>query len=203
MGTVVAQRVDRARPRARRSLDERVLARFPALYRHGARFLDRLGPDSRRRQRLLRGQVLSGWAAASRRDFDLVLVRYTPDAVYEFTPGLVTLGLPARVEGGDAWMKALTDWAEVWAEWEFTLSFIVDLGPLVVTLGRFAARGAASDLDVQLEYAQVMETRDGLVRHEQDFNDWGEGLRAAGIDPGVLPHLEALGSATVLRLGDD
>ena len=177
--------------------------RFPALFRRGARFLDRLSPDSRRRQRMIRSQALSGWAAAGRRDFELVLVRYRPDAVYEFTPGLVTLGLPARLEGTDIWMEAVTDWAEAWAEWEYTLSFIVDLGPLVVTLGRFAARAAASGLDVELEYAQVMEMRDGLVSRERDFNDWPEAMRAAGIDPSVLPHLEALGPATVLRLGGE
>jgi len=51
------------------------------------------------RRRFLRHPVVSGHAAAQRRDFELMLVRYAPDVVFEADAGLQTLGVPASAQG--------------------------------------------------------------------------------------------------------
>jgi len=56
------------------------MVRFPPLYRHQATLLWRLlNPRSRLRQRFLRRAAASVWAAFSRDDFELTLVRYGPE----------------------------------------------------------------------------------------------------------------------------
>jgi len=71
--------------RQRRTLDERLRVRFPALVRPvGAAFL-RLPPSWRLRRLMLARSILRAYAAANRRDFDLILTAY--DArLYEYHP---------------------------------------------------------------------------------------------------------------------
>jgi hypothetical protein len=177
------------------------MLRFPWLYRTLVRWgLRTSSPRQRLRQSFLREQVRSGWAAAARRDFELMSVRYAPNIVYESTPQLVVLGMPARVEGINGWLRALSDFNDAWARSRFELSFILDCGKQLVTLGCFAGHGAASGIDAQTDFAQVLELDDGLVVRERDFNDWSDALRAAGIDADMVARLEALPPGAVIEL---
>ena len=63
------------------------MVRFPSLYQRLAALVQRLfSPRSRLRRAILRRGLLSGWAAFSRRDFELTLVRYAPNLEVEFRP---------------------------------------------------------------------------------------------------------------------
>jgi hypothetical protein len=196
----VAQRIREGRVRRSRTLDERAMVHFPRLYARLASAGSRLSPRSRLRQQVLHHQLLSGWAAASRGDFELVQTRYAPELVYEFNPELVTLGLPARVEGRDAWLAAISEFRSVWTEWRFTPSYLLDLGERVVNLGRAWYRGDASGVELEIEYAQLIEHRSAIVLHERDFTGWPAALKAAGIDPDVLPRLKALAPGEAMEL---
>ncbi len=100
MPNVVVTRVPSSGPPKRsRSLDERLLARFPALYQRLAVITRRLSPGSRLRRALLRRASSSGWAAFNRRDVDLMLIRYAPDVEFDFSPGLRPLGWTGRIAG--------------------------------------------------------------------------------------------------------
>jgi hypothetical protein len=83
----------------RRSLDDRLFARWPRSYAAFARVFFLLPPRSRLRRALLRRQVLSGWSAWSRRDLDLMLVRYAPDYQPEFAPEFLAVGLSSSYRG--------------------------------------------------------------------------------------------------------
>ena len=58
-------------PRRSRNLEERLMVRFPALFRRLFAFAQRrlTNPRSRLRRALVRRANISGWAAFSRRDF--------------------------------------------------------------------------------------------------------------------------------------
>ena len=62
----------------RRSLDERLFVRFPALYRLLGDALMRLPPRSRLRRLMLTRRGGQAYAATNRRDFDSVLVGWDP-----------------------------------------------------------------------------------------------------------------------------
>lgn len=82
------------------------MVRFPGAWRTLSALGQRvLSPHSRLRRALLRRNVVSGWAAASRRDFELMLVRYAPDVEVEFDPGRG--GLAVREQSFFGWDKGL------------------------------------------------------------------------------------------------
>lgn len=98
MPDVVVTRVQHfGGPKPSRDLDERFMVRFPGVYRLlAALALRLLRPRSRLRRMLLARHSVSGYGAASRRDDELVLVRYAADFEVEFDPDFEPLGLVGR-----------------------------------------------------------------------------------------------------------
>ena len=70
--TSVRQKI-RFRDRQRRSLDERITARFPAIGRYTAARIARMPPSSRVRQRFLARAVSRSFAATKRGDLEFLL----------------------------------------------------------------------------------------------------------------------------------
>ena len=188
MQNVVVTRVEESGPpRRSRNFEERLLVRFPSLYRRPAALVQRrLSPHSRLRRTLLRRTYLSSWAAHYRWDFELILIRYAPDVIYEFDPGMQTLGLGGTYRGHEGMLEVLGKVAEAWESWELELAYLLDLGDRVLSLGfnRSLARG--SGVRLEEEYAQLVTGRDGLVAHHQAFFSWEEALRAAGLDSDAI-----------------
>src|SRR5919198_1844 len=174
-------------PKRSRSLEERLIVRFPTLYRRSAGLtFRRLSPRSRLRRALLRRATISAGAAYYRRDFELALVRYAPDVEYEFNPGLQTLGLGGTFQGHEGMLEAFGKLAEAWESWELEPTYVVDLGDRLLTLGFNRSHARASGVQLEQEFAQLVTMREGLVAHHIAFFSWEEGLRAAGLDPDVV-----------------
>jgi ketosteroid isomerase-like protein len=147
----------------------------------------RLGPHSRLRRATLRRQIRSGWDAAARRDFDLMLVRYSPDVEWEFDPDFEALGLGGTFHGHEGALRMIDAFGEAWEGWEMEAQAVVDLGSdTFVGLGRFRMPGTVSGMEWDREYGQVLTIRDGLCVREQDFFGWDKALRAAGLDPELV-----------------
>jgi ketosteroid isomerase-like protein len=160
------------------------MVHLPFLYRRLAALLWRLfSPGSRLRRAILRRQLLSGWAAFSRRDFELTLVRYAPDLEGEFDPGIQTLGVGETFRGRRGMLEALAELAEGWDRWELEPAYILDLGDRVLSLGFFRSHAHTSGVQLERELAQLLTVREGLVARDHAFFGWEEGLRAAGLDP--------------------
>lgn len=163
------------------------MVRFPSLYRRLAPLvLRRLSPRSRLRRALVRRQLVSTCAAANRRDFELVLVRYARDVQVRFDPDLEALGLGGTFRGHDGLLKIIETFGEAWERWELLPAVVIDMGERFVGLGRFRLPGTASGLEFEREFAQVFTFRDGLVTHEEEFLAWDKGLRAAGLDSDAI-----------------
>jgi ketosteroid isomerase-like protein len=187
MRNVVVTRVEHSGPpRRSRNLEERFLVRFPSLLRRGAPILSRLSPRSRLRRAFLRRALVSGWAAVSRRDFELRRVFFAPDVESELPPGAQTLGLSGMFRGHAAMEQALSEFADSWSSWELEPAYILDLGDRLLCLGSFRGRGQASDVKLEQEYAQLVTLREGLVTRDEGWLRWEEGLRAAGLDPDAI-----------------
>jgi ketosteroid isomerase-like protein len=175
-------------PRRSRNLEERLMVRFPRVWRAVAALgLRLLSPQSRLRRGVVRRHVISAYAAANRRDFDLLLVRYARDVQVRFDPDLEALGLGGTFRGHDGLLEIIETFGEAWERWELMPAMVLDMGDRFVGLGRFRLPGTASGLEFEREFAQVLTFRGGLVVHEQEFLAWDKGLRAAGLDSDAIP----------------
>jgi hypothetical protein len=163
-----------------RTPDERLLVRWPRLYLWFARAFERMPPRSRIRRAFLRRGVHSGWAAWSRGDLDLVLLRYAPDAVLDAIPNMIAAGMPRTYEGHEGIRRLAADWREAWGEIGVVPCEILDFGDCALTYGR--GRVQARDLDIQFEYDvySVVWWERGLIVRHRDFTEREDALRAAG-----------------------
>jgi ketosteroid isomerase-like protein len=185
-------------PRRSRTFEERLMVRFPPLYRRFAALVLGLSPRSRLRRVVLRRAAVSGWAALGRRDFKLMLVRYSPEVEFEFNPGMQTLGLSGTFRGHAGRVDALDKLAETWGSLETEPAYVLDLGDRVLALGFIRARARESGVPLEEKLAQLITPGDdGLITHDQTFYSWEEGMRAAGLDPNAiaLPSREKAGQA--------
>lgn len=170
-------------PRRARSLEDRVLARLPLVGRAlGVVVFSRLSPQSRLRRRLVVRAALSGWGAASRRDWDLVATRYAPDVEIVWDDEFAALGVGSY--HGHAGMREMSAAiSDAWERWEMVPRAVIDLGDRVLTLGTLRLPGNASGLEMETELAQLCVLRRALVARENEYFGWDKGLAAAGVDP--------------------
>jgi ketosteroid isomerase-like protein len=182
MGDVVITRVRNTDRGRSRNLQERLMVRFPSVYRRLAPLVFRLQPRSRLRRLILQRAVDSGWTSFDRRDFELNFLYFAPDTEFEFPPAMQTLGVPASLRGHQGRIDAMNTLFEVWGS-ELEPLYMLDLGDRLLNLGFWNFRGRASGVPLEEEMAQLVTVRDGLVIRDQTFNSWQEGLRAAGLEP--------------------
>jgi ketosteroid isomerase-like protein len=170
---------------AERSLTDRLTVRFPRLARRllsvGIRFTT---PRSRVRRDGLRRVLRSGWAAAPRKDWELMFVRYSRDVVWEIPEEFRPLGFAESYHGHDGLVEGLERFSEAFESWEIRPDRALDLGDRVLALGSFRGKARASGVEWEQEFSQLVTLAGGLVVRDRFFYSWEQGLRAAGLDPG-------------------
>jgi hypothetical protein len=181
---VVVTAVRSTGPRPR-NLQERLMVRFPSVYRRLARLLFRLSPQSGVRRLLLRRAVDSGWTSFDRRDFEVNFLYFAPDTEFEFPPAWQGLGMPPSFRGHEGRIEGMNKLFEVWGS-ELEPLYLLDLGDRILNLGFWHIRGHGSGVALDQELAQLVTIRDGLVIRDQNFTTWDEGLRAAGLEPSAI-----------------
>jgi ketosteroid isomerase-like protein len=184
-GAVVTLVPDRAPQQTRRAIDERLMVRFPSAFRVlsalGVRVLP---PRSRLRRAMLRRQMRSAYAASSRRDFELMLVRYAPDVRVETQFG--ALDLDGTFHGHEGVLHVIGTFGAAWDRWELRPTAVIDLGESLLALGRFHLPANESGLEFAPEFSQIVTIRGGLIVLDREFLSWEDGLRAAGLDPALI-----------------
>jgi hypothetical protein len=200
MTRAVGQRIDHLPLRTERSIDERFLVRFPWLFRWGSRAILALPVRSRLRTAFVRRSLVSGWAAITRADFDLLSVRYASELAFDPMHGPVTLGLQERTEGLDASLASMRDFLDAWESCSFVPTYLLIAKRRLVPLGRLFLQGKTSGVDIELEYGQVIDLRNGLVVSQRDFASWTQALAVGGLEEGVADDLRALPRRGRLRL---
>jgi ketosteroid isomerase-like protein len=170
-----------ARLPTRRTLDERFFVRWPGAYAALSRAAQLLSPRSRLRRALLRRSILSGWAAWTREDLDLMLVRYAPHFQLEIPREWVAAGMRSTYQGHAGLREWAADMREAWERIDATPEEIVDAGNPVVVLGHFRLRARGSGIELDTPVGVVFWIERGLTVRQPTFTDWDEALRAAGI----------------------
>lgn len=159
------------------------MVRFPGAFRRLGDLAQRaLKPRSRLRQRLLGREMISAYDAATRRDYELMLVRYSPELELEFEADFTALDMRGDYSGRDGLIKMIETFGEAWEQWQLRPEWIIDFGDRFVALGRFHLPATASGLEFAPEFAQAVWVSGGAVRNEWQGLSWEKGLQAAGVD---------------------
>ena len=117
---------------------------------------------------------------AANRDFDPE--RMHPEFVWDMSTfrGWPEQQTYAGLEGARRFMA---DWTDSWDDWELEIVELIDAGDEgVLAILRQRGRSKTTGLEVEMDFAQLWEIRDGLQARMRMYADPGEARRAAGID---------------------
>jgi ketosteroid isomerase-like protein len=170
-----------ARLPTRRTLDERLMVRWPGVYAALTRALQGLPPRSRLRRALLRRSALSAWGAWVRGDLDLVLVRFAPDCRYDPPREWRAAGMRDAYQGHAGLREWTADMRDAWEWIDNTPLEVIDAGDVLVFINKVRMRARGSGIEFDTRFGFVIRIERGLIVREQDFSDLDEALRAAGI----------------------
>ncbi len=169
----------------RRSLDERILVRFPALARVLASAWWRLPPRSRLRRALTARNFRQAYEAANRRDFDVLLLRFDPEIEFQFDESPVGGMLPPDLvgvhHGHEAYVRVWKAGLEVSDDYRLEPEEVIDFGDRVLVAGRQTGRGTSSGIPFDEPLLSLFTLRRGLVVRLKDFATRDTALEAAGL----------------------
>ena len=113
----------------RRTLDERLGVRFPSLLRLSGKALFRLPPRSRLRQTILARVITRAYAAANRRDFELILAANDPGS-YEYHPSADYLppDMDTVYYGHDGYRRFWRQWLDAFEDIRWDPEEMIDFG---------------------------------------------------------------------------
>ena len=167
------------RERPRRSLDERIATRFPAITTLLSARVSRLPPTSRLRQRALARAVSRGFAALQRGDFEVALGSYDPDVEWHGAVGGLDEGRVVR--GRAEVLEAFRDYYDTWERLELRPEEIIDTGDELIVFVHEVARGRKSGIVMETDTAAISTLHEGRVIKVRNYLDRSEALEAAGL----------------------
>ena len=169
----------RCRERPRRSLDERIATRFPAIAGSLTARVSRLPPSSKLRQRVLARAVCSGFAALQRGDFEAALGNYDPDVEWHGAAGGLDEGRVAR--GLTEVVEGFRDYYDTWERLELRPEEIIDTGDELIVFVHEVARGRESGIVMETDTAAINTLNEGRVIQVRNYLDRNDALEAAGL----------------------
>jgi ketosteroid isomerase-like protein len=169
----------------RRTLDERVLVRVPALYRLLAAVLWRLRRRSRPRRLIVGYSIQRGYAALNRRDYEVVLMRSDPDVEYRPSGSVMPPDLEAVFYGHDGYRKLWRRWFDAFEDLRWDPEEILDFGDRLLVTASLRGHGSGSGVAVNEPVFQLFRIRRGLSISQEDFTDRDQALEAAAVEPDV------------------
>ena len=168
--------------REHRSLDERILVRFPAVARLLGAAWARLPHHSRLRRAMLARSVPRGYAALNRRDFAFVFTSLDPEMVYHPRADEPD---PSPHVGRDAYERLVYGFVDSFSKLTFEVLELIDAGDHVIasTVLHAVLHGqeSASAAGVSDTYVFVNKHRDGLIVEGWEYRTKQEALEAVGI----------------------
>jgi SnoaL-like protein len=125
----------------RRTLDDRLFVRLPALYRLLSDAVLRLPPGSRIRRLLIARSTQRAYAAGNRRDFERLLTALDPELEYRPQGGLYATDLPTVVHGRDGYREVWQTTLDAFEDLRIEPEEVFDLGDRLVVTVEFRAHG--------------------------------------------------------------
>jgi ketosteroid isomerase-like protein len=165
--------------RRRRTLDERIIARFPALARRLSAAWAGLPRHSRLRRTILARRVHRYYAAANRRDFDLLVTGYDP--AVEYQPAELFPDPDPTYHGRDGIRAVWRVLLDAFEDVRLDAEELVDLGDRVLVTTKLNGHGTGSGVAISQPLFQLFTLRRGLAFRQHDFLDRAEAREAAGL----------------------
>jgi hypothetical protein len=180
---VIVRKPLRARERASRTLDQRLLLRFPRLTVAYLRLIDKLPPGSRLRQAAVWRGVRLGLEAYNRRDLDAAVIGWHPGFKYHPGRDWVEAGLVEPCYRGLEGYRRYVAIADEISGGELYLKPVelIDLWERLLILADAPIRAQVSDAPHTDPFAAVTTLKDGRVIHAQEYFDHAQALEAAGL----------------------
>jgi len=163
----------------RRSLDERLYLRFPALSRLLADRVARLPPRSRLRRLMLTRTAARSLAAVNRRDFEAFFLAFDPGIEYHPAGDQLPPGMDAVSHGHDGYEKLWRQMIDSFEDFHAEPEELLDLGEWVLVTIRYGGHGSGSGVPIKLPLFQLFKVERGVIVWQKDFNDRSEALEAA------------------------
>jgi ketosteroid isomerase-like protein len=185
-GQDVARQAIRTSRRPRRTLDEEVMVRVPALRRLGELAIQALAPRSRLRRAMVARRMRQVYEAFNRRDMEAFLILSSHPAV-DFYTATDAAGVPFGLDLNDSYhghegLAAFArQWVAAWQDYRTEPEEIIDCGDRLVVLLRHRGRGRGSGVEIDQAFAQVVHLRRGLAVRIDTFWDPARALQAAGV----------------------
>jgi len=177
----------RVRGRSSRTLDERLLVRFPRLAAayvpRVARLIDNLPPGSRLRQAVLRRGMRGAMEAWNRRDLDVALLGQHPECEHRPPREFVEAGLwEPCYRGREGYRRLMAGWSDVGTHAQLEPTELIDLGDRLVLLSTMSASYShLGGVPLTRSYASVLALRDGMAISVTEYVDHAEALEAVGL----------------------
>jgi hypothetical protein len=129
---------------------------------------------------VLARSITRAYAAANRRDFELILARNDPRR-YEYrpSPDLLPPDMETVYRGHDGYRRFWRLWLDAFEDIRWDPEEILDFGDRVLVTTRQSGRGSASGVAVSEPVFQLFTLRRGLVVGQEDFLDRAKALVAA------------------------
>jgi hypothetical protein len=180
-GAPIALRPLSERASRRRSLDERLFVRFPSLLRLLTGAFLRLPLRSRLRRLVVAYRIGRVYAAANRRDFDLVLMGWDPASEYHPSGDLLPPDLEPVFYGHDGYRQLWRYWLDAFEDIRWDPDEVLDFGDKLLVTTQQRGHGSGSGVGVSEPVFQLFTLRRGLVLRQEDFSDRSKALEAAGL----------------------
>jgi|SRR5215212_64328 len=119
--------------------------------------------------RLMYGAYLAG-------DVERALAYFHPDVSVDFT---VRVDTGVR-EGREALSEIVATWVGTWEDYSERIDEIRDLGDTVCVIATQRGRGKGSGLELENEFAQLYEVKNGLITSVTMYMSPAEALEGAG-----------------------
>jgi ketosteroid isomerase-like protein len=165
----------------RRTLDERIIVRFPVLIRVLASGWSRLPPRSRLRRVINSRVVRQGFEAWNRRDWDLFLLALAPGIEYRPAPNQTNPDQDEVTYGHTSYLRGIHIWMDAFDDLRLDPEEVIDFGDKLVITVRACGHGSGSGAPVDERVFQLLTLRRGLVQKQEDFADRDEALEASGL----------------------
>jgi len=180
-GTPITLRPLKQSASQRRSLDERLFVRLPTVYRLLVEAFTRLPPRSWPRRLMLARRIARTYAAANRRDFDVILTGLDPRTEYRPAPDLIAPDQDEVFTGHDGYLAMWRNWLDAFEDLRFDPEEVLDLGDTFLVTAQQSAHVPGSGVAVGKPVFQLFKLRRGLVVWQRDFSERSKALEAAGL----------------------
>ena len=121
------------------------------------------------------------YAAANRRDFDVIRASHDPEHEYRPSGDLMPLDLEPVFRGHDGYLKLWRYWLDAFEDIRWEPEEMLDLGDKVLVTTQQTGHGSGSGVAVSEAVFQLFTFRRGLVIRQEDFLDRSKALEAAAL----------------------